>query len=113
MTIHTPVVDNPTRSLFELLKDYQPPKKGSERGELLQYFSKEVERPIKYIGVRLSHYTLDQLYGLQSTYKDRLVRPCGDCLKQGATSACKHSVVTAQKFWWWTTKTVSTPITGN
>jgi hypothetical protein len=97
--------ENQTHSLFDLLKDWKPPKKGSERGELLTYFSKEIGRPVKYIGIRMAHYSVDQIYGLKSAYKDRLVRPCGDCLRDGATGACKHSNVTAQKYWWWITKT--------
>ncbi len=99
-------VENDTPSLFDLLKGYKPPKKGTERGELLEYFAKEIGRPVKYIGVRLAHYSVDQLYGLKSAYNDRLIRPCGECLRQGVVATCTHARTTAAKYWWWITKVV-------
>lgn len=62
----------------------------NERAELIQFFADAIGRPAKYIGVRLSHYSLSELYALQSAYKDRLLR---------------DGKVTADKFWWWTTRT--------
>lgn len=61
-----------------------------ERATLIKYFVDEIKRPPQFIGVRLSHYTLDQLYALQSSYKDRLNR---------------NNRETADKWWWFTTKT--------
>ena len=46
----------------------------NERAELVKYFSEEMKREPKVTGIRLGHYTLDQLYALQSAYKDRLHR---------------------------------------
>lgn len=72
----------------------------SERATLIAYFSKEIGRPAKFIAIRLAHYTLDDLYGLKSMYKDRLQR---------------NERATADKFWWAITRTqkalspVSTP----
>lgn len=46
----------------------------NERAELVQYFSEALNRPAKVVGIRLAHYTLEQLYGLKSAFKDRLQR---------------------------------------
>lgn len=62
----------------------------SERAELVRYFSEKLDRSPKHIGIRLSHYTLSDLYALQSAYKDRLER---------------NGITTAQKYFWWITKT--------
>lgn len=43
----------------------------SERGALIGYFAKAFDRDPQYTGVRLAHYTLDDLYGLKSAYEDR------------------------------------------
>lgn len=43
------------------------------------------------MGIRLAHYSIDQLYALQSAYKDRLTR-------SGRS--------TADKYFWYITKTV-------
>lgn len=61
-----------------------------ERAELIRYFSEEFKREPRVVGVRLAHYKLDELYGLQSAYKDRLQRNGRD---------------TARKYFWWVTKT--------
>lgn len=58
----------------------------SERATLIKYFSDEVKREPRVIGVRLAHYTVDQLYALQSSYKDRVTR---------------NGKETANKYFWW------------
>lgn len=79
------------KPLSDLIPLFQiTPQKGSERGELLKYFATKVDRPIKIVAIRCSHYTLDQLYALRSGYLDRL-----------RTSDREG----ARKWWWWTTKT--------
>lgn len=80
----------PVDTLFDLLKDYQPKKKRNERGELLQFFSDHVQRPVRFVAVRLSHYTMDELYALKSAFSDRLQR---------------DGELTAIKYWWYITKT--------
>jgi hypothetical protein len=82
------------QSMMDLLGSYRIiPRQGkTERGELLDYFSKEIERPVRFVAVRTSHYTLDQLYALRSSFKDRLNR---------------NGRETARKWWWWITKTKS------
>lgn len=61
-----------------------------ERSELITFFSKALDRSPRFIGVRLAHYSLSELYALKSSYLDRLNR---------------NGKTTAQKFWWWMTKT--------
>lgn len=61
----------------------------NERATLIGFFSTEMTRPAPQIGVRLAHYSLDDLYGLQSAFKDRLHR---DGKEQ------------AQKYFWWMTR---------
>lgn len=61
-----------------------------ERSELIKYFSQKLERPAKFIGVRLAHYSLSDLYALKSSFNDRLQRDGKE---------------TARKYWWWVTKT--------
>lgn len=79
-------------SAFELLKGYElPVKKGSERGELIKFFADAVERPPRVVAIRLSHYSVSELYALKSAYNDRLAR-------NGKTAALKY--------WWYITKTV-------
>lgn len=62
----------------------------SERAGLVKYFSESLERPPKFVGVRMAHYTLDQMYAIRSQYEDRLKR---------------NDAATAAKWWWWTTRT--------
>lgn len=62
----------------------------NERAELISYFSEALKRPPQYIGVRLAHYSIDDLYGLKSAYSDRLKR---------------NGKVQADKYWWFITKT--------
>lgn len=81
-------------SLTDLLGNYRVMKPGGkivdERSTLIGYFVEEIKRPAKMIGIRLQHYSLDQLYGLQASYKDRLRR---------------DGQVTAHKYWWAVTRT--------
>lgn len=83
-------------SLTDLIGNYRLMKPGGkiidERSTLIGYFSEEVKRPAKTVGIRLAHYSLDQLYGLQAAYKDRLNR---------------DGRVTADKYWWAMTRTHS------
>lgn len=64
-----------------------------ERATLIDYFSKQVDRPAKNVGIRIAHYSLTDLYALQSMFKDRLGR-------NGKLAAVKH--------WWWITRTTKT-----
>lgn len=66
----------------------------SERSALTGYFATETGKDPKVIGIRLAHYSLDQLYGLQSGYKDRLNR---------------NNREQANKWFWWTTRTEYDP----
>ncbi len=79
-----------SRDLFGIERFMTPKGPTSERATLVQYFSEQIERPVKMVGIRLSHYSLDHLYALKSAYTDRLKRNGKD---------------TAQKYWWWSTRT--------
>ncbi len=48
----------------------QPKKKGSERGELLDYFSKKLGRKIPFIAFKLTGFKLPDLYYLKSICDD-------------------------------------------
>jgi hypothetical protein len=67
----------------------------NERSLLVKYFCDNLKRAPKYMGIRLAHYSIDQLYALQSAYKDRLTR-------SGRS--------TADKYFWYITKTVDKPL---
>ena len=60
--------------LFGRERVFKGGKPLSERASLVEYFSGEFSRDPKVVAIRLSHYTLSDLYGLQSAYKDRLNR---------------------------------------
>lgn len=81
-------------SLADFFGTYRLVKPGGkvldERATLIKYFCDELKREPKVVGIRLAHYTLDQLYGLQSSYKDRLSR---------------NGEETARKYWWAITRT--------
>lgn len=62
----------------------------NERAELIAYFSKQLEREARVVAVRLGHYSLSDLYALQSAFKDRLNR---------------NGKETARKYWWAITRT--------
>lgn len=81
------------KDLFGIDRYLSSKKEGiaiSERAGLIKYFSDKIERPAQFIGVRMAHYSLDQLYALQSVFKDRFERNGKDA---------------AHKFWWFCTKT--------
>lgn len=81
-------------------------KTPDERSCLVQFFADLVEREARPIGVRLGHYKdIGLLYALKSQVQDRLRRPCGNCLIAGATEKCVHSLTTAQKYFWYITRT--------
>lgn len=71
-----------------------------ERAELVKYFEGEINKSrgtrgnlsSKFFGTRLSHYSLSELYALQSGYKDRLKRDGRE---------------TADKYWWAITRTTN------
>lgn len=65
------------------------PKIG-ERASLIKFFSDQVEKSPKIVGIRLSHYSMDQLYALKSSYSDRLNR---------------NGRVAARKYFFWQSKT--------
>ncbi len=73
-----------------LRADSRGPRPLDERATLIAYFSKEIDRPAKLIGIRLAHYDLRMLYALQSAFKDRLNR---------------NDRETARKYFWFITKT--------
>jgi len=60
--------------LFGRKRTITPKGAMNERAELIKYFSEEMNREPKVVGIRLGHYKLDQLYALQSAFKDRLKR---------------------------------------
>lgn len=62
----------------------------SERSELIRFFSEEIDRPAKQVGIRLAHYSLSQLYALKSAYADRLKR---------------NGKETARKYYWSVSRT--------
>ena len=80
-------------------------KQLDERATLIQFFADNLQKAARPIAVRLSHFSIDDLYTLKSQFKDRERRPCHLCLKAGMTGSCAHSHATASKFFWWATKT--------
>ncbi len=46
----------------------------SERASLIRYFTTVMEKAPQVVGVRLAHYSLKDLYYLQSDHKDRARR---------------------------------------
>jgi hypothetical protein len=72
---------------FRVIKNGKPV---DERSGLIGYFARELEIEPKVAGIRLAHYKINDLYYLQSSWKDRLNR-------DGRESA--------RKWWWWQTKT--------
>lgn len=81
-------------SAADLFGRYQLVKKSGRvvdtRSALVGWFAEQVGKPPHIIGIRLAHMATDQLYGLQSAYSDRLNR---------------NSRETADKFFWWATRT--------
>lgn len=96
----------PISDLFGNARYFQKGKPLDERATLVKFFCEELARQPRFLGVRLGHYTLSDLYALKSQFKDRLRRPCHVCLAVGATGSCIHSRDTAAKYFWYITKTV-------
>lgn len=71
----------------------QAKRKGSERGELIDFFSKVLNRTPKYTGIRLAHYSIDHLYALKSAFLERKTR---------------NGALPATKYLWWITKVINT-----
>jgi len=67
-----------------------PRKRGTERGELIEFFSLKLERKPVQIGVRLAHYKTPELYALKSAFLDRWNR---------------NGTEAARRYFWWVTKT--------
>lgn len=65
-------------------------KAESERASLIRFFSESVSKSPNIIGIRTAHYNLDLLYSLKSQYLDRK----------------KKSDVSANKWFWWVTRTI-------
>lgn len=89
-------VDNELISISDLFGNHKLLKQGkpvSERATLIGFFADTVQKPARIIGIRLAHYSLDDLYALQSCVKDRIVR---------------NSQETAEKYFWAVTRTLST-----
>lgn len=63
-----------------------------ERAELISYFTSELGKESKVIGIRLAHYSLSDLYALKSAYNDRLHR---------------NGKEAAQKYFYWVSKTTT------
>ena len=61
----------------------------SERAGLIKFFTEKTAKNPKVIAIRLAHYSVDQLYALQSGYKDRE----------------RTKKDTADKWFWFTTRT--------
>lgn len=86
-----------SKDLFGIERFLSSKKEGkaiSERAGLVKYFSESMGRPAQFVGVRMAHLSLDQLYGLQSAHKDRVNRN-GD--------------VAAARYWWFITRTTKAP----
>lgn len=84
------------KDLFGIERFLSSKKEGkaiSERAGLVKYFSESMGRPAQFVGVRMAHMSLDQLYSMKSQYEDRLKR---------------NSKETASKWWWWVTRTIKT-----
>lgn len=81
-----------------------------ERASLLEFFVRSLPSIPTRVGMRLAHIEdIEDLYALQSQYKDRLRRPCGACLKGGMTGTCAHSQIAARKYFYWITGTKVIP----
>ena len=81
-----------------------------ERASLLEFFVRSLPSIPTRVGMRLAHIKdIEDLYALQSQYKDRLRRPCGPCLKSSMTGTCVHSRITARKYFYWITSTKVIP----
>ena len=89
-------------SMKDLLGNFRLVKSGgipmSERATVIHFFEQQgfthkdgKKLTARELGVRLAHYNLDQLYGLKSSYSDRLQR---------------NGKEAARKYWWSITKTV-------
>jgi hypothetical protein len=65
-------------------------QQGTERGSLISYFATELEREVKFVAVRTSHYTMSELYSLKSSFSDRLNR---------------NGKEAARKYFFWITRT--------
>ena len=62
----------------------------SERAELVKWISEKLQREPKMVGIRVAHLSLDDLYVIQSEFKDIDRR-------RGREAA--------RKYLWWVTKT--------
>ncbi|MBT9167798.1 MAG: hypothetical protein DDT19_01141 [Syntrophomonadaceae bacterium] len=81
------------KEISGLLKGYTLPvvKGKSERGELVKFFADAVERPPRVVAIRLSHYSVSELYAVKSGFSDRLTR---------------NGIVAARKYFWAISRTI-------
>lgn len=81
-------------------------KKLDERAGVLKFFVDNLPSLAKRVGMRCAHIQdFNDLCALKAQYKDRLERPCGPCLKDGMIGPCRHSKLTARKYFYWITGT--------
>lgn len=72
------------QDLFGNVRIFKPQGKvESERSSVLRFFVDKTGRDAKYIAIRTAHFSLEQLYYLQSAWKDREHR-------DGVETARKH-----------------------
>ena len=92
----------PIKDLFGNLRWFKPhateSRPLSERAALIRFFEQQnfthkdgTKLTARELGVRLAHYNLYELYGLKSSYSDRLTR---------------NGKEAARKYWWYITETV-------
>ena len=62
----------------------------SERAGLIKYFVEELGKEPKVVGIRLAHYSLQDLYYLKSSVSD-IVR--------------RNGMTAGSKYFWWATRT--------
>jgi hypothetical protein len=69
---YTVVMESSYASIADLFGNRQFVKKGrrTERGDLVSFFSNEMQREPRYIAFRLSHLTIPDLYYIKSVYTD-------------------------------------------
>lgn len=96
-------MDDNIKEIKDLFGKYRVMSKNSgrvedERTTLIRYFVENLKKEPKVVAIRLSHYTLDMLYGLKSMYKERLNN---------------NGKETADKWIWWMSRTKKLSTDGN
>jgi hypothetical protein len=80
------------KDLFGNLHRLNDGKLFDERQTLIDFFSREMQRPSLRMRLRLSHCELGDLYALQSAFRNR---------------SRTNGKTTAIRYFWWTTRTVA------